>query len=243
MSINFNLGTRLPSILMAAHYLESYIQEKGWSSPEEITLDIKDIYDTIIYPETEFTLITDVALGNFAGEKVLGKTVLDEKIILISPDIAPPNNDPRFPFTFAHEIGHAVLHQNCQNEHLHGTLSSFTNNFDPIERQANSFAAQLLMPHDLVKFRFYEQYNMKHPYIYTGRGVYWINGEKIHIHSLSHLCNKLAEPLTCFFSNVSKSSLSLTLLETGLINNTTHEKFLPNKTFIPGLYFKDSHDN
>jgi Zn-dependent peptidase ImmA (M78 family) len=63
---------------------------------------------------------------------------------------------PRRRFTAAHELGHAVLHI--------GTMSSFQPDTqaalfeadepkDPIEREANQFAAELLMPEEIVRAR------------------------------------------------------------------------------------------
>lgn len=63
-------------------------------------------------------------------------------------------------FSIAHEIGHAVLgHQFTPGEHIHVDHGTFVmqrgkaaaTGLDPIEREANAFAAALLMPPELVR--------------------------------------------------------------------------------------------
>lgn len=61
---------------------------------------------------------------------------------------------PRQSFTIAHEIGHFVLgHVNTVNRLCRDEASNFsTGTFVPVEREANSFAAALLMPERLIRF-------------------------------------------------------------------------------------------
>ncbi|MEZ5157129.1 MAG: ImmA/IrrE family metallo-endopeptidase [Solirubrobacterales bacterium] len=70
---------------------------------------------------------------------------------------------PRRRFTIGHELGHFILHQNVQTSLFcrHGTVdpdepAADRPPLDPIEEQANWFAASLLMPADLVR-RQYER--------------------------------------------------------------------------------------
>nr|WP_306455642.1 ImmA/IrrE family metallo-endopeptidase [Stenotrophomonas sp. JAI102] len=62
--------------------------------------------------------------------------------------------EPRLRFTLAHEIGHFILHL---NKHEDGefkdtpiTMSRTSSYWDRTEAEANSFAAELLMPSDLI---------------------------------------------------------------------------------------------
>lgn len=64
----------------------------------------------------------------------------DKKEILIN--ITDPIQRQRF--TKAHEIGHAVLHKEFSNREEYTTV------FDLKEREANQFAAELLMPKKLI---------------------------------------------------------------------------------------------
>ena len=77
---------------------------------------------------------------------------------------------PRRRFTIGHELGHWVLHQDAQTSLFcrhgsvtepdgvagGGTSADERPPLDPIEEQANWFAASLLMPADLVRFHYTE---------------------------------------------------------------------------------------
>ncbi|MPT00241.1 MAG: ImmA/IrrE family metallo-endopeptidase [Pseudomonas sp.] len=61
---------------------------------------------------------------------------------------------PRQSFTVAHEIGHYALgHVNLGNRLLRDEASNFmTGTFMPVEREANRFAASLLMPARMINY-------------------------------------------------------------------------------------------
>ncbi len=240
--MNHNHIAKIASAFFADQCFEIYKHAMGWQNPEEMIVNVMEIYDNVIYPEYEFSLDMSTDLGEYENQKVLGKTMPKEKIIAIDPSIAPATNDPRFPFTMAHEIGHALLHQSENMPLCRTTASTFANKHDPLEREANAFAVQLLMPSDLVQHRFQEYYGRR-SYPYVGPRMYWINGEKVYIRSLLHLCLKLAAPLTRYFSNVSKASLAYTLHNIGLIANQKNEKIGPNVLFLPESFLSpDCHD-
>ena len=56
-------------------------------------------------------------------------------------------------FTLAHEIGHCIMHRKKYPAGLMESINMFRNpeNHSPEEIQANAFAAELLMPSDMVK--------------------------------------------------------------------------------------------
>lgn len=61
--------------------------------------------------------------------------------------------EPRRRFTLAHELGHFVLHSNDeQTEFIDSqqTMSRTASYWNPIESQANAFAAELLMPQEMI---------------------------------------------------------------------------------------------
>jgi len=66
-------------------------------------------------------------------------------IIVINPDL--PKS--RKLFTLAHELGHFLMHRFYQPAFFCTRLNGQA--FDPKERQANVFAAELLMPLDKIK--------------------------------------------------------------------------------------------
>jgi Zn-dependent peptidase ImmA (M78 family) len=61
-------------------------------------------------------------------------------------------------FTVAHEIGHYALgHLNVAGKKYRDTPANFSSGAAPEERQANAFAAKLLMPEKVVKFAVNEK--------------------------------------------------------------------------------------
>jgi len=65
------------------------------------------------------------------------------------------HHENRQRFTMAHELGHYILHKN--NKGIHIDRQTFSRNansrtgLDPIEIEANRFAAELLMPRNLIE--------------------------------------------------------------------------------------------
>ena len=71
------------------------------------------------------------------------------------------HSEHRQRFTIAHEIGHFMLHKGVYidkttriNERISGTRSKSAMGIDPDEVQANAFAAELLMPGDMLVREF-----------------------------------------------------------------------------------------
>lgn len=89
---------------------------------------------------------------------VLGATYIDQKRVIIDESI---QNEGRFNFTCAHELGHWVLHRNCfkKKEQHHNKRKNIDDTIvcrssaknERIELQANYFAASLLMPVKIVE--------------------------------------------------------------------------------------------
>lgn len=90
------------------------------------------------------------------GESVLGAIFFDRREVFINDELLEAPG--RYRFTLAHEIGHWVLHQNVVDpieyawEFVPGhryrgrLVLCRAGDFSPVERQANMFAAALLMP-------------------------------------------------------------------------------------------------
>jgi Zn-dependent peptidase ImmA (M78 family) len=194
----------------------------GMKKLDDMVINLKDIYDCVIYPNYELSLITNLDLGDHQKQKVLGKTICDEKVILIDKSIAPETHDPRFIFTFGHEIGHGLLH-NQKQPFFRCTNDSICNEADLYEKQANEFAENLIMPHNLVKYRYQQYYDTNKPFRYIGATTYYLNHKRCQINSLLHLCKEIAKPLTPYFSHISKESLGYSLIKLNLIQNETKE--------------------
>lgn len=61
-------------------------------------------------------------------------------------------------FTAGHELGHALLHRNMLVAHRDRPLDGTNRSPDPIEREAEKFAARFLMPEKVVRERFREAF-------------------------------------------------------------------------------------
>jgi len=210
--------------------IQEYIREKGWRYLNEFTLNLKDLYEIILYPHFEYKVVTSVDLGFYEDMKVLGKTITKEKVILIDPSISPPNVDPRYPFTFGHEFGHGVLHVDASESFRCTQESIFGRRHTNIrETQANTFSANLFMPDNLVVAQFRCCYEQAHPFRYIGRRRYWVKrfgaSIPIDVTSFSHFCIQIAAPLCFRFGNISKTSMAIKLQGLGLIENHTNEEF------------------
>lgn len=223
---------------LARQHVVRYSQEKGWKKLEDIRLDIQEIHEMILYPEFEYSVVTTVPLGYLEDEKVLGKTIPEERVILIDPSIAPPNQDPRYVSTFGHEWGHGILHPDAPKAFRCSGKRIFAKESDEHSReiQANLYFEHLLMPDPLVKAQFYACYRPSAPFQYFRPGVYYLDtfggNRRAMIHSYTELCRALAYPLTGYFSNVSRASLALKLHKLGLVVNHTRERIFEETTHI-----------
>jgi Zn-dependent peptidase ImmA (M78 family) len=99
-----------------------------------------------IIPEFEFHIGTEKETGDCHG-----LTYPEENCIKIREDvyINATNGKGRDRFTIAHELGHYILHKS-QNIALARTTSRRIEAYKNPEWQANTFAAELLMPVNLI---------------------------------------------------------------------------------------------
>ncbi|MHB9155714.1 MAG: ImmA/IrrE family metallo-endopeptidase, partial [Endomicrobiales bacterium] len=146
--------------------VNKYFQEMGWTHLEEMRIDLQELYESVIYPEYEYCLETGVDLGYDGDEKILGKTIPKDRVILIDKSLSSAR-DPRYTFTFGHEIGHGVLHPKERVLFRCSSRKMITGK-DPLEIQANIFSQHLIMPDALVKAKFHQCYAPTKPFIYSG---------------------------------------------------------------------------
>ncbi|HEY3283089.1 MAG TPA: ImmA/IrrE family metallo-endopeptidase [Armatimonadota bacterium] len=94
-----------------------------------------------------------VAMAYFSDQarQVAGYIDLEQQSVVVNA-VDRPN---RQRFTIAHELGHWALHQDqLQNNPERGVLMRVplgTSNRDPVEREANVFAANLLVPQAFLR--------------------------------------------------------------------------------------------
>ena len=95
--------------------------------------------------------------GIYKDKNILGGLLLDKKIVQINESIS--NQNGRLNFTIAHEIGHILLHSRSKHstddkkDSVIGVLDN-----RKIELEADKFASNLLMPTNIVKTIFFENY-------------------------------------------------------------------------------------
>lgn len=95
------------------------------------------------------------------GREVVGAAFVRDREILVCETLL--TQEPRYRFTCAHELGHVTLHQRARRVFQEKDTGSFDRS-RPYERQADRFAAALLMPVPLVVrelFRICDRYKMK----------------------------------------------------------------------------------
>ena len=90
--------------------------------------------------------------GLFANPEFLGGISFEEKVIYVNTSVE--EHEGRYMFTVAHEIGHHVLHRELYDKHIQDRsqiLCREEKQKPLIERQADRFAAALLMPRGMIQ--------------------------------------------------------------------------------------------
>lgn len=118
---------------------------RGFLQIKSSRLDIVSVYDFAL---PEAGIVVDICTTDQLGEKH-GETFPDAGVIRIRDDVYEGawNNQGRDRFTLAHELGHLVLHSGVAL--ARGPGSGNHKLYEDSEWQADTFAAELLMP---VKF-------------------------------------------------------------------------------------------
>ena len=135
-------------------YSNSYRRNNPPSKP----VDILDPQGVLTLLDFRVQGVTSLGQHRFDGRTIETAGIIDqnERTVLLSEQFT----GPILRFTAAHELGHALLHNQTV---LHRDIPSDGTNqaVDPIERQANRFATFYLMPKKLVVEMFYELFGTK----------------------------------------------------------------------------------
>lgn len=230
-----SLLTKEVVVQKANYVINEYVKIKNWKKPEDLRLDLNDIYENVIYPEFEFKVINSIKLGYYRDEKILGKTVFKDRVVLIDQSIAPSTGDPRYAWTVAHEFGHAINHSG-NKDLFRCTTNNIFNKSDILEIQANWFAEHIIMPEWLVKFRIQQCYKPEKPFRYDKPGSYWFTpfgvSRKVYIESYTHFCKVVVSPIKEYFCNISKESFALKIHKMGLVQNCSKEELFKKEAHI-----------
>jgi Zn-dependent peptidase ImmA (M78 family) len=108
-----------------------------------------------------FRCVLEEGLGSFLGKgksiEVAGLIDQPARTVRLSRQFS---RDKRL-YTAAHELGHAVLHSSTLVVHRDRPLDGTRVSRDPLEREADHFAAAFLMPARLVKSRFKRSFGLE----------------------------------------------------------------------------------
>jgi len=123
--------------------LKEYSQKTGWEKkdlPVPVSLIAEVCYDMVILYEE-------------LSEEVAGELYVDEKLIRVNANDTPERQN----FTIGHELGHLRLHVKSVlgqlsffDEPVARTIICRRNDRKLIEKEANAFSVNLLMPRSLV---------------------------------------------------------------------------------------------
>ena len=114
-------------------------------------------------------------------EDVSGALIVDGKAAYIAVNDAHHQNRQRF--TIAHEIGHFCLHKDGDHVHFDEDFRVYKRNgrsalaIDPQEIEANQFAAELLMPTNMLRSDFTKVKGMEEDAIATLASRYRVSSK------------------------------------------------------------------
>lgn len=141
--------------LQAAPMSWDAIENTAWQVRENCGITSNPYFNVIrflehvlpkLYPDFTYEIVDDSELGDAEGMNCLGtpKIILPESVYE-----ALYMDDGRARFTVAHEIGHLILHPKHRLS-LSRNVGEVVPAFRDPEKQANRFAAALLMPKRLL---------------------------------------------------------------------------------------------
>ena len=184
----------------------SYQNESDWS--DEMPVPVERIAQSHLGYDIE---ITDEGL--FEDPDFLGGIQFNDKLIQINGSIE--DHDGRFSFTLAHELGHHCLHREVFNQMSSANeIMCRDAGEKPIaERQADLFAAYLLMPKNKVMKAFTMVFG-------DDDTVFEMDFKKRYM--LGSIAKRVIDSGS--FSNVSLTAMTNRLIGMGLITGISYQK-------------------
>jgi len=161
------------------------------------------------------------------SDDVLGATYVGSRVICVNERLFEHSSEGRLVFTCAHEVGHWVLHrryvdvQGRRNSKGEAIVCRLSDAKEPIEWQADYFAACLLMPENEIRGAFQKV---------CGPEPFVVNNVRNAVEEGSRCEEPFVEqwPLIAAamceaggFSNVSKQAMIIRLQDLGLLINKT----------------------
>ena len=201
--------------------LKSYSKDKDRKASPPI-----DPIDIIEYLGYDIDYRND---GIYQDKNILGGLNIDKKNVEVNEKAN--THDGRENFTLAHEIGHIILHSKGsslnKNEKLCRTDAGFdTNRPNQVEREADEFAAYLLMPTEQVKTAFDSVRNK--PLQLRKNLIAYILLKRSNRTRSINFSRKVIEAGN--FTNVSKLAMVNRLISMGLIRGLPYQKNKESKS-------------
>lgn len=183
--------------------------------------------EEIIERYLRLRLVYDDLEKILGAKDVLGATYVHSRLICINERLFEDGSEGRLVFTCAHEVGHWVLHRRYvrskkrTNSGSTAIVCRASEAKEPIEWQADYFAACLLMPADAVREAFQRVCEL--PEIVFNNIESRSGAGSPAIEPCVEHWPLLAEAVceTGGFSNVSKQAMIIRLQELGLLINLT----------------------
>ena len=193
----------------AQSLVEDYFYNSEWSLKAPVP--VERIAESHLGYDIE---ITDEGL--FEDPDFLGGIHFDAKLIQVNGSIE--DQEGRYNFTIAHELGHHCLHKETfETMETNGGIMCREQGQKPIaERQADYFAASLLMPRNLVMKAFEE--------VFGDTDAIELTAKKKH--KLGVIANRVMKRGN--FDNVSLTAMANRLIGIGLIKGVGYQsKVIP----------------
>ena len=215
-------------ILEKAHqfWLE-YIREVGPEHVLNCGISFDEVFDAVIYPHYEITLVKDEDLGvDDFGDPILGRFLPKENTALVAKNLFE-SRDYRQVFTEWHEVaGHGVLQgeflrKNASTNHrLFTTAKSMNQIENAFEQQANTFAANVAAPLNYVRCILIKVFGMEQKIRYCGPCKYSLcynnHNSSVYASSPSELAWKIAKKIQHYFWGLSAESLAYQVLDVAI---------------------------
>jgi Zn-dependent peptidase ImmA (M78 family) len=169
-------------------------------------------------------------------DDVLGATFIRQRKICVDQSLLKQGSEGRLCFTFAHEIGHWILHRKLINSACRSISSDgfiFCRLQDakkPIEWQADYFASCLLMPAEQVLDSFCNVFGRRPLIIYNLKSSFCGPiGFDPCVENWPVIAAKVKEKGG--FTNVSKQAMIIRLQELGMVKNETRTRLSWSESF------------
>ena len=161
---------------------------------------------------------------------MLGATYVKSRLICVNEKLFEHGSEGRLVFTCAHEAGHWILHRRyveVQERLGSGSEVIVCRSKDakePIEWQADYFAACLLMPEEEIREAFQEVCCQEPLVLHNVRSTIWRGSHGVEpcVEHWPFIAAVMCE--AGGFSNVSKQAMIIRLQELGFLINLTTER-------------------